>query len=102
MLNTLETEQNYRWIIIKYYLSVSSDTALCNVYIITVVHCLYRSPAKNRLIIDKYKELVLTNYKEPDLNGHFDDCTKDVLKELYVQEEEMSDSDEESAEVDDK
>jgi len=57
------------------------------------------------LIIDKYKELVLANnnyYKEPDLNGHFDDCTKDVLKELHVQEEEMSDSDEESAEVDDK
>ena len=58
--------------------------------------------AKNRLIIDKYKELVLANYKEPDLNGHFDDCTKDVLKELHVQEEEMSDSDEDSAEVDDK
>ena len=54
--------------------------------------------AKNRfVIIDKYKELELANYKEP---GHFDDCTKDVLKELYVQEE-MSDSDEESAEVED-
>ena len=37
--------------------------------------------AKTRLMIDKYKELVLANYKEPDLNGHFDDCTKDVLKE---------------------
>ena len=58
--------------------------------------------AKIRLIVNKYKELVLANYKEPDLNGHFDDCMKDVLKELYVQEEEMSDSDEESAEVDDK
>ena len=57
--------------------------------------------AKNRLIIDKYEELVLANYKEHDLNGYFDDCTKDVLKELYVQEE-MSDSDEESAEVEDK
>ena len=54
------------------------------------------------MIIDKYKELVLANYKEPVLNGHFDDCTKHVLKELHVQEEEMSDSDEESAEVDDK
>ena len=32
----------------------------------------------------------------------FDDCTKDVLKGLHVQEEEMSDSDEESAEVEDK
>ena len=57
--------------------------------------------AKNRLIIDKYKQLVLANYKEPDLNvlnGHFDDCTKDVflfvLKELNVQEEEISDSNE--------
>ena len=58
--------------------------------------------AKIRLILNKYKELVLVNYKEADVNGHFDDCTKDVLKELYVQEEEMSDSDEESAEVDDK
>ena len=76
----------------------------------SLVQCLYyycraveiEATAKNRLIIDKYKELVLANYKEPDLNGHFDDCTKDVLKELHVQEEEMSDSDEESAEVDDK
>ena len=45
---------------------------------------------------------MLANYKAPDLNGHFDYCTKDVLKELHVHEEEMSDSDEESAEVDDK
>ena len=58
--------------------------------------------AENRLIIDKYKELVLANYKEPDLNGHFDDCTKDVLKELCVQEEEINYSDEESAELEDK
>ena len=58
--------------------------------------------SKNRLIMGKYKELVLANYKEPDLNAHFEDCTKDVLKEIYVQEEEMSDSDEESAEVVDK
>ena len=37
------------------------------------------------------------------INGHFDDCTKDVWKELHVEEEEeVSDSDEESAEVDDK
>ena len=47
-------------------------------------------------------QLVLANYNEPDLNGHFDDCTKNVSKELHVQEEEMSDSDEKSSEVDDK
>ena len=58
--------------------------------------------SKNRLIIDKYKELVLGNYKEPSQNGHFDDCTKDVLKELHVQVEEMIDSDKGSAEVEDK
>ena len=45
---------------------------------------------------------MLANHKELDLNGHFDNCTKDVLKELHIQEEEMSDSDEESAEVKDK
>ena len=45
---------------------------------------------------------MLANYKEPDLNGRFDDKRKDVLKELYVQEGEMNDSDEESAEVEDK
>ena len=32
----------------------------------------------------------------------FDDCTKDVLKELHAKEEERSDSNEESAEVEDK
>ena len=37
---------------------------------------------------------MILKYKEPDLNGHFDDCIKDVLKELYAKEEEMSDSDE--------
>ena len=45
---------------------------------------------------------MLGNYKEPSQNGHFDDATKDVLKELHVQVEEMSDSDEGSAEVEDK
>ena len=48
---------------------------------------------------------VKVNCKNMILNTYatqFDDCTKDVLKELHVQEEEMSDSDEESAEVEDK
>ena len=42
---------------------------------------------------------MLANYKEPDLNELFDDCAKDVLKGL---QEEMSNLDEESAEVEDK
>ena len=48
---------------------------------------------------------VKVNCKNMILNTYatqFDDCTKDVLKELHVQEEEMSDSDEEGAEVEDK
>ena len=44
--------------------------------------------------------LIKVNCKNMILNT--DDCMKDALKELYVQEEEMSDSDEESAEVEDK
>ena len=43
------------------------------------------------------KNMILNTY-----GTQFDDCTKDVLKVLHVQEEEMSDSDEESAEVEDK
>ena len=43
---------------------------------------------------------MLANYKKPNLNRIFDDWTKDVLEDL--QEEEMSDLDEESAEVEDK
>ena len=43
------------------------------------------------------KNMILNTYAT-----QFDDCTKDVLKELYVQKEEMSDMDEESAEVEDK
>jgi len=42
-----------------------------------------KATAKNRLIIDKYKELVLANYKDPNLNGHFDDCTKEKEKQSY-------------------
>ena len=57
-----------------------------------------KATARNREIIDKYKQLVLTSYKEPDKNGLFDDCTKDILKELQ-QEEEISDSEEESSNV---
>ena len=55
--------------------------------------------ARNREIIDKYKQLVLTSYKEPDKNGLFDDCTKDILKELQPEEEEISYSEEESSNI---
>ena len=44
------------------------------------------------------KNMILNTYAT-----QFDDCMiQDVLKELHVQEEEMSDSDEESAKVEDE
>ena len=48
---------------------------------------------KNRAIMERYKTLVTTHYKEPGQNGQFDDCTKDVLEEL--REDDYSDAEEE-------
>ena len=48
---------------------------------------------RNKEIINKYKQLVVANYKEPGQDCMFkDDCTKDVLQEL--QQKEDSDSEE--------
>jgi len=46
---------------------------------------------RNKAILEKYKQIVISNYKEPRIDGHFDDCTKEVLKEL---EDDNSDTDE--------
>ena len=48
--------------------------------------------ARNKAILEKYKQIVVSNYKEPGMDGNFDDCTKQVLKEL---EDDDSDTDEE-------
>ena len=37
---------------------------------------------RNKAILEKYKQIVVSNYKEPGMDGNFDDCTKEVLKEL--------------------
>ena len=37
---------------------------------------------RNKAILEKYKQLVVSNYKEPGIDVHFDDCTKEVLKGL--------------------
>ena len=47
---------------------------------------------RNKAILEKYKQIVVSNYKEPRMDGNFDDCTKGVLKEL---EDDDSDTDEE-------
>ena len=43
-------------------------------------------------VLEKYKQIVVSNCKEPGMDGNFDDCTKEVLKEL---EDDDSDTDEE-------
>ena len=47
---------------------------------------------RNKAILEKYKQIVLSNYKEPGIDGHFDYCRKEVLKGL---EDDDSDTDEE-------
>ena len=47
---------------------------------------------RNKAILEKYKQIVVSNYKEPGIDGHFNDCTKEVLKEV---EDDDSDTDEE-------
>ena len=34
---------------------------------------------RNKAILEKYKQIVISN---PGIDGHFDDCTKEVLKGL--------------------
>ena len=57
------------------------------------VICEMDDTPKNRAIMERYKTLVTTHYKEPGQNGQFDDCTKDVLEELC--EDDYSDAEEE-------
>ena len=37
---------------------------------------------RNKAILEKYKQIVVSDYKEPGIDGHFDDRTKEVLKGL--------------------
>ena len=47
---------------------------------------------RNKAILEKYKQIIVSNYKEPGMDGNFDNCTKEVLKEL---EDDDSDTDDE-------
>ena len=47
---------------------------------------------RNKAILEKYRQIVVLDYKEPGIDGHFDDCTKEVLK---GHEDDYSDTDEE-------
>lgn len=41
------------------------------------------STSKNILLLERYRKLLNENYKEP-ISSNFDDCTKDILRDLYV------------------
>ena len=47
---------------------------------------------RKKAILEKYKQIVVSNYKVSAIDGHFDDCAKEVLKGL---EDDDSDTDEE-------
>ena len=65
-----------------------------NQYAVPVeVICEMDDTPRNRAIMERYKTLVTTHYKEPGQDGQFDDCTKDVLEELC--EDDYSDAEEE-------
>ena len=49
-------------------------------------------PKGTRRYLKNYKQVVVSNYKKPGIDGHFDDCTKQVLK---GPEDDASDTDEE-------
>ena len=42
---------------------------------------------KNEAIMKRFKQLITDNYKEPDVDGKFEDCTEEVLQELIQQDE---------------
>ena len=48
---------------------------------------------KNEAIMERLKQLISENYREPDVDGKFKDCTEEVLQELTQQDE--SDDDQE-------
>ena len=37
---------------------------------------------RNNAILEKYGQIVDSDYKEPGIDGHFGDCRKEVLKGL--------------------
>ena len=57
------------------------------------VICEMDDTPRNRSVMERYKTLVTTHYKEPGQDGQFDDCAKDALEELY--EDDYSDAEEE-------
>ena len=45
---------------------------------------------KNEAIMKRLKQLIAENYREPDADGKFEDCTEEVFQEL-IQPDESDD-----------
>ena len=73
----METPIEHSHSFLKYYVQISAEMDLTE---------------RTKAILEKQREIVVLDYKEPRMDGHFDDCTKKVLKGL---EDNHSDSDEE-------
>ena len=37
---------------------------------------------RNKAILEKYRQIAVSGYKKTGIDGHFHDCTKEVLKGL--------------------
>ena len=65
-----------------------------NQYAVPVeVICEMDDTPRNRAIMERYKTLVTTHYKDPGQDGQFEDRTKDVSEELC--KDDYSDAEEE-------
>ena len=42
---------------------------------------------KNEATMKRLKQLITENYREPDADGKFKDCTEEVLQELIQQDD---------------
>ena len=54
---------------------------------------------RNKAILEKSKQIVMSNYKEPRIDGRFDDCTKELLKGLEDDDSETDDEVQSNTEI---
>ena len=67
-------------------------TAEIDFYLFFLLRWILQKGTRHIHVLEKYRQTVVSDYKELRIDGHFDDCTKDVLKGLDVG---RSDTDEE-------
>ncbi|KAJ7356187.1 hypothetical protein OS493_025938 [Desmophyllum pertusum] len=88
-----EAWRGFRAVSLKSTLTLTISITVSWGYLFLYLLCEMDDTPRNRAIMERYKTLVTTQYKEPGQDGKFDDCTKDVLEELC--EDDYSDAEEE-------